>query len=142
MALLAGRVTLTQRTPAVLVLERRSWGGLYHSRATLDRGSRRALLEEWLAGLRRHWECALSEVDAHLVQHWSASVQGQTVLTPPLVAVYRFSRFDMVMTFGRRWKRYMVLGSFEEGRSHEADFSPYDRLQEFLGRAVPSSRAA
>lgn len=142
MKLFARHLQLKQAGASTLVLESSSLGGVLRSRATLDRGARRAWLEQWVLGLRRRWEYDLAEVDMHLAQHWSASVQGQTVLAPPTVAIYRFPRFDMTITFGRGWQRHMRLGSFHEARSLQTDFALFDRVQEFIGRSAPRRQAA
>lgn len=142
MRLLGRRLRLRRPASNILVLESCRLGGLVRSRATLDRAARRARLEEWLLGLRRRWEGDLGDVDMHLVQHWSASVQGATVFTPPIVAIYRFPRFDMTMTFGRGWKRHLRLGSCHEARSGQTDFTLFDQVREFIGRSAPRRQAA
>ncbi len=132
---------LKRPTPLTLVLEKNRLGGLWRAQVTFDRGSQRALLEERLLVLCRRWEYPLGDVDMHLVQHWSASVQGQTIYSAPVVAIDRFPQFDMTITFGTGWRRYLLLGTFHEGRSGQTDFALFDQLREFIGRA-PRQRAA
>ena len=132
---------LERPTPLTLVLEKSSLGGLWGARVTFDRGAQRAWLEERRLLLRSRSEYPLGDVDMHLVQHWSASVQGQTIYSPPVVAIDRFPQFDMTITFGSSWGRYLCLGTFHEAHSRQTDFALFDQLREFIGRA-PRRRAA